>query len=206
MVRGSIAHGCVRPKMWSPQNQARCGTHLRYSPPRLSTNRVPILRQNCHICRHFLQWSQPGSNRRPPACKAGALPAELWPQESSIYVPTCGFPIAGLLGEQPIPPTRDGPPQHRAWCARRRRARRPDARRHRCRRPARTPRPTRSCVRAARHVRATRRGPRPTAPRDAAGAPRAVAPTAARSPPARAPSRRRCRAALSAAPPRAPPR
>ncbi len=25
-------------------------------------------------------WSQPGSNRRPPACKAGALPAELWPQ------------------------------------------------------------------------------------------------------------------------------
>jgi hypothetical protein len=24
-------------------------------------------------------WSQPGSNRRPPACKAGALPAELWP-------------------------------------------------------------------------------------------------------------------------------
>ena len=25
-------------------------------------------------------WSQTGSNRRPPACKAGALPAELWPQ------------------------------------------------------------------------------------------------------------------------------
>ena len=24
-------------------------------------------------------WSQAGSNRRPPACKAGALPAELWP-------------------------------------------------------------------------------------------------------------------------------
>ena len=27
-------------------------------------------------------WSQSGSNRRPPACKAGALPAELWPQAS----------------------------------------------------------------------------------------------------------------------------
>ena len=26
-----------------------------------------------------LWWSQTGSNRRPPACKAGALPAELWP-------------------------------------------------------------------------------------------------------------------------------
>src|SRR6476661_933815 len=24
-------------------------------------------------------WSQTGSNRRHPACKAGALPAELWP-------------------------------------------------------------------------------------------------------------------------------
>lgn len=28
-------------------------------------------------------WSQTGSNRRPPACKAGALPAELWPQEAN---------------------------------------------------------------------------------------------------------------------------
>jgi hypothetical protein len=28
-------------------------------------------------------WSQTGSNRRPPACKAGALPAELWPRARS---------------------------------------------------------------------------------------------------------------------------
>ena len=28
----------------------------------------------------FHEVAQPGSNRRPPACKAGALPAELWPQ------------------------------------------------------------------------------------------------------------------------------
>jgi hypothetical protein len=26
-------------------------------------------------------WRMPGSNRRPPACKAGALPAELIPQD-----------------------------------------------------------------------------------------------------------------------------
>ncbi len=26
-------------------------------------------------------WSQTGSNRRPPPCKGGALPAELWPRE-----------------------------------------------------------------------------------------------------------------------------
>ena len=29
-------------------------------------------------------WSVPGSNRRPPACKAGALPAELTPREGSV--------------------------------------------------------------------------------------------------------------------------
>src|ERR1700676_1972962 len=28
-------------------------------------------------------WSQTGSNRRPPACKAGALPTELWPLPGS---------------------------------------------------------------------------------------------------------------------------
>ena len=27
-------------------------------------------------------WSQTGSNRRPPACKAGALPTELWPRSA----------------------------------------------------------------------------------------------------------------------------
>ena len=26
-----------------------------------------------------------GSNRRPPACKAGALPAELWPRDLSFF-------------------------------------------------------------------------------------------------------------------------
>src|SRR6185436_5151890 len=28
-------------------------------------------------------WSQTESNRRPPACKAGALPTELWPLQGS---------------------------------------------------------------------------------------------------------------------------
>ncbi len=31
-------------------------------------------------------WSQAGSNRRPPACKADALPAELWPQVWWVWV------------------------------------------------------------------------------------------------------------------------
>src|SRR5262252_5573469 len=37
-------------------------------------------------------WSQTESNRRPPACKAGALPTELWPlqiTEASIRGRTC---------------------------------------------------------------------------------------------------------------------
>ena len=29
-------------------------------------------------------WSQTGSNRRPPACKAGALPTELWPRSGRL--------------------------------------------------------------------------------------------------------------------------
>ena len=27
-------------------------------------------------------WSQTGSNRRPPECKSGALPTELWPRKA----------------------------------------------------------------------------------------------------------------------------
>jgi hypothetical protein len=36
-------------------------------------------------------WSQTGSNRRPPACKAGALPTELWPR--TVAVTHSGFRI-----------------------------------------------------------------------------------------------------------------
>jgi hypothetical protein len=36
------------------------------------------------IARDLDWWSQTGSNRRPPACKAGALPTELWPPQGSV--------------------------------------------------------------------------------------------------------------------------
>ena len=42
-----------------------------------------IVRGKRHHVRRYW-WSQPESNRRPPACKAGALPAELWPL-SHVY-------------------------------------------------------------------------------------------------------------------------
>ena len=32
-------------------------------------------------------WSQTGSNRRPPECKSGALPAELWPHTGAAHRP-----------------------------------------------------------------------------------------------------------------------
>jgi hypothetical protein len=40
-------------------------------------------------------WSQTGSNRRPPACKAGALPTELWPRRCSRIRPHAVIPHKG---------------------------------------------------------------------------------------------------------------
>jgi hypothetical protein len=56
-------------------------------------------------------WSQGGSNSRPPACKAGALPAELWPREHvwratmTVLVGLAGFepatsPLSGVRSNQ----------------------------------------------------------------------------------------------------------
>ena len=46
----------------------------------------------------LIWWSQSGSNRRPPACKAGALPAELWPHDRSRASQN---PLVGLGGLEP---------------------------------------------------------------------------------------------------------
>ena len=51
-------------------------------------------------------WSQTGSNRRPPACKAGALPAELWPQSRQWGV---GSPAGRNLSVRPPLPIADCP-------------------------------------------------------------------------------------------------
>jgi hypothetical protein len=51
---------------------------------------------------HATWWSQTESNRRPPACKAGALPTELWPlQGTGISYQASGFSSMLL----PIPDT-----------------------------------------------------------------------------------------------------
>ena len=41
-----------------------------------------------------------GSNRRPPACKAGALPAELIPRDQILLKPK----LVGLVGLEPTTP------------------------------------------------------------------------------------------------------
>ncbi len=53
-------------------------------------------------------WSQTGSNRRPPACKAGALPTELWPRASDSeesWVPSKSEGLVGL-GRFELPTSR----------------------------------------------------------------------------------------------------
>ena len=44
-------------------------------------------------------WSQSGSNRRPQACKASALPTELWP----LLSPPAGEPV--LVGREGVEPS-----------------------------------------------------------------------------------------------------
>ena len=43
-------------------------------------------------------WSQAGSNRRPSACKADALPAELWPLELVVGLGRFELPTSPLSG------------------------------------------------------------------------------------------------------------
>ena len=50
-------------------------------------------------------WSQTGSNRRPPACKAGALPTELWPLHRRV--PGLGIAVAPARGRTSPGPTGD---------------------------------------------------------------------------------------------------
>ena len=51
-------------------------------------------------------WSQTGSNRRPPECKSGALPAELWPPSHSFEWPATF--LSGYRHHRRSAPTLDG--------------------------------------------------------------------------------------------------
>ena len=67
---------------------------------------VNLLKRESNLCKRWW-WSQTGSNRRPPACKAGALPAELWPRLDVLkQTPSGGS--GGYAGPKP--------PQARVIC------------------------------------------------------------------------------------------
>ena len=53
-------------------------------PDRYALGRAECLRTICRSQRQHRWWRRTGLNRRPPACKAGALPAELIPQDLSL--------------------------------------------------------------------------------------------------------------------------
>jgi hypothetical protein len=55
---------------------------VRNPARRFRDARSQILPDESRSQRPIRWWSQTGSNRRPPACKAGALPAELWPRSA----------------------------------------------------------------------------------------------------------------------------
>ena len=85
-VRYHASAACLASKLASPScNQIRIVfSRTSSSSPKAHLQR-PAGRSSDKersLVRSEVWWSQTGSNRRPPACKAGALPAELWPQKS----------------------------------------------------------------------------------------------------------------------------
>src|SRR5579871_5104918 len=62
------------------QNNTADDTPARFAPGP-STHRAGIFHDTKAISIVENWWRRSGSNRRPPACKAGALPAELRPQK-----------------------------------------------------------------------------------------------------------------------------
>ena len=65
----------------------------------------PVPQAPFHRPRSTGWWSQTGSNRRPPACKAGALPIELWPRSCPELVGLGRFerptsPLSGVRSNQ----------------------------------------------------------------------------------------------------------
>lgn len=95
------------------------GTRLRLSPSLRCHVEHPLEHAHSgnlcffeHECRWLEEWwSQTGSNRRPEACKATALPAELWPQFRS----PCWDQIR--TAAQTYRPTRRQNGSHEEWWA-----------------------------------------------------------------------------------------
>ena len=94
-----------------PCNYRRRGRIRARRPPvtgrwRQPRQRAPCLRRTKKAgalapAFYTLWWSQAGSNRRPPACHAGALPAELWPRLRMCMVERAPNPVKRINWSPP---------------------------------------------------------------------------------------------------------
>jgi hypothetical protein len=69
----------------SPLHDVRQHAHANDALTRRTAWANSFSRTSWRRCRVTSEvwWSQTESNRRPPACKAGALPTELWPRTAA---------------------------------------------------------------------------------------------------------------------------
>ncbi len=99
---------CRLPNRFSCQTSScsRLSGKVEHRCPKFITSladdqpRTACARHSLLTTRHwFFWWSWPGSNRRPPACKAGALPAELQPQLDCriAELRNCGIENSAIL-------------------------------------------------------------------------------------------------------------
>jgi hypothetical protein len=87
---GRTPHGCELDVLLDellPDCRAAAGCSVAKSRTRASSGmsghfeRINPIERPLVWLRSPVWWSQTGSNRRPPACKTGALPTELWPRQ-----------------------------------------------------------------------------------------------------------------------------
>ena len=72
-------HRCGCSKNFDPGLPSRrLGTRVAIGPPAPSWD-YGVTASALRFAPSVGWWSQTGSNRRPPECKSGALPTELWP-------------------------------------------------------------------------------------------------------------------------------
>ena len=83
---GEPARARIFLSFWTSRTGRQGRAHCAFDRPNLrgpSRAQGQFGRMQRQVCVALDQspiwWSQTGSNRRPPACKAGALPTELWP-------------------------------------------------------------------------------------------------------------------------------
>lgn len=93
----SSLHDNKRTGQWRPKGTHHCNLCLSSTDVSLDTNLVVPIKDRQH--HQQVWWSQTGSNRRPQACKASALPTELWPQFRHLNT---NQRLVGLSGLEPL--------------------------------------------------------------------------------------------------------